>query len=289
MIYATIPLQEGITKATITIYVPESCYGNENRGGRPAVILCPGGAYMGITEKEAEPVALRFLSEGFCAFVLRYSIGAELARFPSPFIDAAAAVRMVRENAEHWGIHPDKIGICGFSTGGQVATVLAATWREDYFVRALMRDSIWYRPNALLLGYPLLDFDRFLLRNQGKSPEQDTLLQMLTQTTLGTAQPEKSMLEEWNVANRVSPDMPPTFLWTTAEDQLISPEDYEDFLRALTKHCIPHEFHVFEKGSHGVSLGDRTVGYSDEEIKGLGNTPEWAERAIHWVRQQLDV
>lgn len=287
MIYEVIPLREGIIDVTLTCYIPDSFEGYSGKQKRPAMIVCPGGAYMGITEKEAEPVAIRFLSEGFCAFVLRYSIGTGMARFPSPFIDAATAVMLVRENAGRWGIHPDKICISGFSTGGQVAAVLAATWQEDYLSKALKKDSAWFKPNALLLGYPLLDLSRFILRHKGKTKELNTLLTMMLQIILGTDHPEAVSLEEWNVANRVTSHMPPTFLWITSEDQLLSPEDYMDFIRALSDYQIPYEFYAFEKGPHGISLGDRTVGYPTEARKKLGNTPGWTELFFSWISQQL--
>ena len=40
---------------------------------RPAVLICPGGAYLGCSDREAEPVALRFAAMGYHAFVLRYA------------------------------------------------------------------------------------------------------------------------------------------------------------------------------------------------------------------------
>ncbi len=287
MIYEVIPLREGITDATLTSYVPEPVEGPAELRERPAVIICPGGAYMGITEKEAEPVAIRFLAEGFCAFVLRYSVGTGMARFPSPFIDAATAVMLVRENAGRWGIHPDKICIGGFSTGGHVAAVLAATWQEEYLSKALKKDSAWFKPNALLLGYPLLDLGRFLLNHRGNTTELNTLITMMLQIILGSDHPETVSLEEWNVANRVTSHMPPTFLWITSEDQLVSAEDYMNFIRTLSDKQIPYEFHVFEKGPHGISLGDRIVGYYDEALRRLGNTPGWTELFSSWISQQL--
>ena len=41
---------------------------------RPAVVICPGGGYGMTSDREAEPVALKFLEKGFQCFVLRYSV-----------------------------------------------------------------------------------------------------------------------------------------------------------------------------------------------------------------------
>ena len=73
MITKTIQLYEGRADVTLTTYVladsPEMLNGNK----RPAVLVCPGGAYLGCSDREGEPVALRFAAMGYHAFVLRYS------------------------------------------------------------------------------------------------------------------------------------------------------------------------------------------------------------------------
>ncbi len=114
---------------TLTAYLQDIPFVDEASVNRPAVILCPGGAFLGYTEKEVEPVVLRFLSEGYQTFVLKYSIG-DAARFPAPFFDAAKAVMLVREHAEHFGIHPDHISLCGLSTGAHVAAALGAIGKK---------------------------------------------------------------------------------------------------------------------------------------------------------------
>ena len=282
MIVEIIHMQEGVSIATLTAYIQDSPM--EQYLDRPAMIICPGGAYIGITEKETEPVALRFLSAGYQSFVLKYSIGADMARFPAPFIDAAKAVMIVRENARRWCIDPDKICLCGFSTGGQVAAILAATWQEDYLSKALGVDNQLFKPNALLLGYPLLDMYQFKIKNLEKSTEMKTLLEMIFSTAYGSLNPSKQIMEEWNCKNRITSYMPPTYLWTTSEDAFVDVEESLDFIRALSANKIPYEFHIFEKGAHGLSLGDQTVGYSEDEMRKKGNTHKWIELALNWLK-----
>src|SRR5699024_11540898 len=49
--------------------------------GRPAVVICPGGSYMYVSDREAEPVAYEFLAKGYHVFILRYStIGSAIRR-----------------------------------------------------------------------------------------------------------------------------------------------------------------------------------------------------------------
>jgi acetyl esterase/lipase len=284
LIIEVIHLQEGISNATLTAYIPDTSLEHQMAGNRPAVIICPGGAFLGITEKEAEPVALRFLSAGYHAFVLKYSIGADMARLPAPFIDAAKAILLVREHAGRWGVNPDKITLCGFSTGGYVAAHLAATWQEDYLTKALKADNQLFRPNALLLGYPLLDMNQFKLKNIDRSPEMKTLIEMIFTTIYGTIDPKKELLEEGDYKNKITSHMVPTFLWTTSEDVLVGVDESLEFIKVLASKHIPYEFHIFEKGAHGLSLGDQTVGYLEEEMKELGNVKQWVDLALNWLK-----
>ena len=44
---------------------------------RPAVVICPGGGYVYLSPREAEPVALAYAAKGIQAFVLHYSFAWE--------------------------------------------------------------------------------------------------------------------------------------------------------------------------------------------------------------------
>ena len=276
-------MQEGASNATLTAYIQDPYIEYHLLGNRPAIIICPGGAYIGVTEKEAEPVALKFLSMGYQAFVLRYSIGAGLARFPAPFIDAAKAIMLVRQNAKRWYINPDKINLCGFSTGGHVAATLAATWQEEYLAKAINADNHLFKPNALLLGYPLLDLSQFKMKNFEKSHQMHNLLEMMFNVAYGTINPSEKLINEWNCINRITSHMPPTFLWTTSEDAIVGVEECLNFIKLLAVNHISYEFHIFEKGAHGLSLGDQTVGYSENEIRRDGNAHIWVDLALNWL------
>lgn len=272
MIVEEIKLQEGISDTSLTVYLQDMMFEHEEPTERPAVVLCPGGAYLGHTEKEVEPVALKFLSEGFQVFVLKYSIG-DTARFPAPFLDAAKAVMLVREHAQRFRIHPDKICLCGFSTGAQVAAALGAMWQEDYMAKALNTDKNSIKPNALILGNPVLDLDRFQMKNQAKSQEMKTIIEMMFRCIYGTATPTKTDMMEWELRSRINSTYPPTFLWTTREDSLVDVEQCLDFIRDLASNEIPYEFHIFEKGSQDSVVGNRMA----------GNAPKWVELALHWL------
>ena len=81
----------------------------------------PGGAYMGLAAiLEGREVADWFAAHGFTAFVLRYRLGKKYL-LPVPLIDARRAVQLVRARANDYHITPDRIGVIGFSAGGNLA------------------------------------------------------------------------------------------------------------------------------------------------------------------------
>jgi acetyl esterase/lipase len=130
----------GADSAILTGYVLDHSDELLNTRLRPAVLVLPGGGYFMTSDREAEPVALAYLAEGFNAFVLRYAVGAD-APFERSLADAQAGLAWLRDNADQLGIDPERIAVVGFSAGGHLAACLG-TVADD-------------KPGALVLGYPV--------------------------------------------------------------------------------------------------------------------------------------
>lgn len=109
---------------------------------RPAVIICPGGGYEYLSDREGQAVAMRFSSFGINAFVLKYSI---CTAFPAALLELAEAVKFLRDNSEKFDIDPDKILICGFSAGGHLSASLGTLWNSSYLKSIFGKTEI-YRP-----------------------------------------------------------------------------------------------------------------------------------------------
>ena len=126
MIHETIGMSPEFPEATLTTYVYE--YAKDMKPGpRSAVIVCPGGGYSNLSEREADPIVTEFLAAGFNVFLLRYSVK-ENAKDYAPLKQAAHAIAYVRKNAEQYNIRPDRIFICGFSAGGHLAASSGILW-----------------------------------------------------------------------------------------------------------------------------------------------------------------
>lgn len=129
---------EGVT---LTAYIPDYSPELPALDKRKAILVIPGGGYRFCSDREAEPIAFRFLGRGFAAFVLRYSLG-ENSRFPRPLDDAVEALKIIRKNADEWHIDPKKVAAIGFSAGGHLTAALSTMGEE--------------RPDAQILGYPCI-------------------------------------------------------------------------------------------------------------------------------------
>jgi endo-1,4-beta-xylanase len=117
---------------TLTVYLPDKA-----KAGNCAVIVCPGGGHRNLVmQKEGYDIA-RWLSEhGVVAFVLKNRLArddATPAGTAHPYTierdalaDAQRAIRLMRARATEWDIDPAKIGIIGFSAGGEIAALAAA-------------------------------------------------------------------------------------------------------------------------------------------------------------------
>lgn len=293
----TILLWDDVPYVKLQPYVLHDSREFQSGQKRPAVIVCPGGAYLGTSDREAEPVALRFNAKGMHAFVLRYTThyqewvtdlrnpppGNPASAHPQPLLDLAKAVLTVRENADRFGVDPDRIVICGFSAGGHLAATLGVQWESDLLRETFGRDSAWFRPNALILGYPLLDYPTMKEKNAANAdPLAHGLFQLANRALFGKPDPTDEELVLLSPARHVSPSTPPTFLWHTQGDGLVYVENSLLFAAQLAKHGVPFDLHVFEQGNHGLALCDETTEGEPGHVN--PHAGHWVELAFSWLK-----
>ena len=226
---------------------------------RPLVLVFPGGAYAYRSDREAEPVALRLLSLGIQAVVVRYSVAP--VRYPKALEEAAEAVTYARTHAGDWFCDPHRIAVMGFSAGGHAAAHIGLKWHQ-------MPQGRDCRPDAMILAYPVITSGEYAHRGS-------------IENLLG--EEHDRLKDEVSLEKFVTDDTPPTFLWHTREDGSVPPENSLLLACALREHGVPCEMHIYQRGGHGMSLGS-------EEVYALGDGnihPEcqgWPEMAAHWLK-----
>jgi endo-1,4-beta-xylanase len=139
---------------SITPYLPK-----EEDATGTAIIIAPGGGHRVLClGHEGDALAEWFAAHGIAAFVLRYRLAREK---DSPYTvdehamaDTRRAIRMVRARAGEWNIRKDRIGILGFSAGGELAA-LAAMESDDGNASAKHKvEQMSSRPDFQVLIYP---------------------------------------------------------------------------------------------------------------------------------------
>ncbi len=196
------------------------------------MVICPGGGYRNLAiDHEGTQIAEWSTSHGMAAFVLKYRLGPRY-HHPAMIDDAHQALRYVREQAARFHIQGDRIGIWGFSAGGH----LAAT-AETHFDNET-------RPAFAILCYPVMTMKPPYVHKGSR------------QNLLGD-QPDPQLVENLSNETQVTAQTPPTFLFLTNEDKAVPAENAVLFYLALRKAGVPAELHIYERGPHGVGLGQK--------------------------------
>jgi acetyl esterase/lipase len=212
-----------VTKPTLTIYRPA-----KDAGAGTAVLICPGGGYWDLYwQLEGEEVAAWVNSIGVTGIILKYRVPrrpdepkGEPAR--RPLQDAQRAVSLVRSKAGEWKLHPQRIGIVGFSAGGHLAIATATSFEKRTYEPRDDVDNISCRPDFAIAVYP----------GYLKPKDKDELAPGL----------------------HVPPGTPPVFLAHGGADIISPPEHSVLMYLALRRAGIPAELHIYATAAHDFGV-----------------------------------
>lgn len=269
-------------------YINEDVEEYQTGRKRPAVVICPGGGYWYLSEREAEPIALKYMAEGYQAFVLHYSTGWD-AVFPASLQELSKAVSLIRENKEQWMVLEEDITVVGFSAGAHLAVSLAIWGELDEVTTSIGVAKGSNRANQMILGYPMLSGE--LLKPKDLPEEVQQLIRegkiQLGEDPVKLLNGKKELTEtekeKYNVLKYIGNNMPPTFLWTTDGDKLIPKTDSLMFVNEMQKHGNIIEFHMFYKGNHGLALANDRTATSELEID--RRVEQWFDMSITWLKE----
>lgn len=208
------------------VMIPEFIVWPAAKPNAPLIIVCPGGGYGILAEEhEGAEVARRLNAAGVGAAVLRYRVPRRSNDQPwvVPVLDARETLRLVRARAAEWNADPKKIGILGFSAGGNLAA------RVAYSPAAADAP----RPDFAVMVYPAYLF------------EKDKPDSVLREGPDGVVPPK-------------GPKPVPAFFAHSADDPY--PAEGSMALAAKLKSLGGSaEVHVWSKGGHGWGASDRCL------------------------------
>lgn len=208
-----------VSTPQLTVFAPPP----EKQTGT-AVIICPGGGHHILAYDHEGTEVAQWLNElGITGIVLKYRVPFrnKEKRWEAAVQDAQRAVRLARANAEAWQIKADRIGILGFSAGGETAGLTAILHDQNQYAAVDEIDRQSARPDFAVLIYPggLVEKDAHQLRD--------------------------------NI--RITSSVPPLFL-VHAYDDPVSPLNSLLLATEWKKAQVPVELHLYATGGHGFGM-----------------------------------
>jgi acetyl esterase/lipase len=243
----------------ITPYLPDAT----NQNGA-AMVICPGGGYGHLAEHEGKDYALWLNQHGITGFVLKYRLGSNGYRHPAMLHDAARAMRWVRAHADEFNIDVHRVGIMGSSAGGHLAATLMTHFDSGSTNAEDVVEWQSSRPDAGILCYAVVSMGDFAHNGSREN-------------LIGT-NPPSELVQELSNELQVTTNTPPCFLWTTFEDTTVPLENTLMFAAALRKNHVPFDLHIYEKGGHGMGLGDRKAPFEHPH--------PWANDCLFWLKNR---
>ena len=262
-------LGENDRHPNLTVYLPDTPAGmGREEQKRPCLLICPGGGYGHCSDREAEPIAFHFLTQGYNVFVLRYSVAPN--RYPVQLLEAAAAMEILWENAEDWHCDTSRVAIMGFSAGGH----LAAHYSNCYNCPEVRQIFAHSKPvQASVLCYPVI------------SAEANVAHFGSFRNLLGVPQLTQAQIEAFSCDRLVTKNTPPAFIWHTVTDNVVPVANSLRYASALAEQSIPFSLHIYPAGSHGLATVDeQTNGPLPEQVR---YAADWLSAAQKWLAMTL--
>lgn len=190
-----------------------------------ACLVCPGGGFSILAwDLEGTEVADWLTSQGIAAVIVRYRVPTRQHGWPGllegPVMDTQRALSLTRQNAQEWGIDPERIGVLGFSAGGATAAMTALQAGRRTYDAVDAADTFACDADFAVLIYP------------GAIVDDD-----------GALRPQYT----------VTPETPPMLFIHAADDPVDCNHSIVLF-QALRAAGRSAELHVFHRGGHGYGL-----------------------------------
>lgn len=267
MIYEKIKFDEADENAYLEVFAAEKV----GDYVRSAMLVIPGGGYASVcSDREGEPIALAFMPYGYNCFVLHYTVKKE--PFPSHLIQAARAIKYIKDNAERYNIDPDKVFAVGFSAGGHLAATVGTMWNRKEIYDAVDMPYGYNKPKGVMLIYPVIThkFHAVSFKNLWWGVE-----------------PTEEQLNDSCAEKAVGEHTAPMFIVHTSNDGVVDVRNSLVMADALARNGILYEMHIYPDGPHGVALGneitkcgvekwcnksvEKWIAHADEWAKGIDN------------------
>lgn len=237
---------------------------------RNAILVIPGGGYANVcSDREGEPIAMAFLPYGYNAFVLHYSVSSVNSnKYPTQLIEAAKAIKHIKDNAEKYNINPDKVFVTGFSAGGHLCACTGILWNLKEIYEEIDMPYGYNKPAGIMPIYPVI------------TPEYHF---GSFENLLGKDNLSQEMLDKVSLQKQVTEESAPLYLMHTSNDDVVDVRNSLLLANAYKEAGLKFELHIYPDAPHGVALGNEIT----ECGCGKFNNPcisKWIENAVNWAK-----
>jgi len=210
----------------------------EKPNGTAVIVIAGGGYGVIVYNGEGLSTAKALAEKGISAFVLKYRLPSDeimVDKKIGALQDAQQAIKIVRENANKFGIDKNKIGIMGFSAGGHLASTAATHFEKSYIENP---NNISLRPDFQILVYPVITM-------------KDGLTHGGSRDNLIGKNPTAADIETFSNELQIKANTPPAYLTHAADDKLVDVDNSISYFENLRKSKVEVEMHIYPKGDHG--------------------------------------
>ena len=218
-------------------------------------LIIPGGSYEKLGPPERLPVAKKYFSLGYSSSLLNYSVYP--ACYPTEYNQGLQAIKILSTKFK-------KIILIGFSAGGHLAGLLGTTERKQLFNAV-----------GMILCYPVISFYKKAHEKSRKNFFGDKIIN------------DEKHRKFFSIQNRVNSKTLPTFIWTIKNDKVVPYENTLFMIEKLKENNVTFESIIYEKGRHGMALGDETaIRYGIYEYKNL-KVSKWVNLSCKFVEKLI--
>lgn len=244
---------KNIHNPSVTAFLPP-----REKATGAAVVVIPGGGHRELVFDAEGREAAKFLNAlGVAAFVLKHRLAREEN---SPYKievharqDAYRALRLVRSRASQWGVDPQRLGVMGFSAGGEVVALVSFGDGDGDPQAADPVDRLDGKPNFQIMIYPgPLGIMKELVGRDGRKFSPPGMAEMAAPVTAAA---------------------PPAFL-LVANDDGGHVEPVVELLGNYRAAGAPVECHIYARGGHAFNMGQRSE---------LATLKHWPDRLAEWL------
>ena len=151
-----------VHKPSITVYLPSK----ETATGA-AVVVVPGGGHRELwSDHEGHNIAKWLSARGVAGFVLLHRLAREKESTYTieghSLTDTQRAIRLVRSRAAEWDVNPARVGVMGFSAGGELAALASVRFDAGNEAAADSVERQGSKPAFQVLIYPAIPRDMAL-------------------------------------------------------------------------------------------------------------------------------